>query len=100
MNQTLQALEAQLSQTQALSEKLGLLDQLYQFLRVSDLRRARETLEEMLMLSQNPSNPTGRGLALKTWAISIFARATCRQPRGVSRKPSLSCAGPVKSRAR
>jgi diguanylate cyclase (GGDEF)-like protein len=65
MNQTIQALETQLGQTQAVSEKLGLLDQLYQFLRVSDLSRARETVEEMLVLAQNAAYPAGRGLALK-----------------------------------
>ena len=64
MISTLQALEAQLSQTQALSEKLRLLDELYQYLRLSDLRRAGQIVEEMLVLS-GPAYPVGRGLALK-----------------------------------
>lgn len=65
MKQTLQALEAQLNQTQALSEKLRLLDELYQFLRHSDLHRAGEVVEEMLVLSNGAKHSAGRGLTLK-----------------------------------
>lgn len=65
MNQTLQALETQLNQTQALAEKLRLLDELYQVLRHSDIRRAGQVVEEMLVLSSGPAYQAGRGLALK-----------------------------------
>lgn len=82
MNPTLQALEAQLSQTQALSEKLGLLDQLYQFLRLSDLRRAKETLEDMLILSQNSAYPAGRGLALKNLGDFHFRQGNLPAAQG------------------
>ncbi|GIW34845.1 tetratricopeptide repeat protein [Meiothermus sp.] len=82
MNPTLQALEAQLSQTQALSEKLELLDQLYQFLRLSDLHRAKETVEEMLILSQNPAYPAGRGLALKNLGDFHFRQGNLPASQG------------------
>lgn len=65
MNPTLQALEAQLNQTQAIPEKLRLLDELYQFLRLNDLRRAGQAVEEMLILSNASNHPVGRGLTLK-----------------------------------
>ncbi|WP_299429392.1 tetratricopeptide repeat protein [uncultured Meiothermus sp.] len=82
MNQSLQALEAQLNQTQTHSEKLGLLDQLYQFLRVSDLRRAKETVEGMLLLSQNTAYPTGRGLALKNLGDYHFRQGSLPAAQG------------------
>jgi tetratricopeptide (TPR) repeat protein len=82
MNPTLQALETQLGQTQALSEKLGLLDQLYQFLRISDLRRAKETVEDMLILSQNPAYPAGRGLALKNMGDFHFRQGNLPAAQG------------------
>ncbi|WP_027888134.1 tetratricopeptide repeat-containing diguanylate cyclase [Meiothermus taiwanensis] len=65
MNPTLQALEAQLNQTQAIPEKLRLLDELYQFLRLNDLQRAGQVVEEMLILSNAGSHSVGRGLTLK-----------------------------------
>ncbi len=82
MNQTLQTLEAQLHQTQTPSEKLGLLDQLYQFLRTSDLRRAKEAVEDMLVLSQNPAYPAGRGLALKNLGDYHFRQGNLPAAQG------------------
>ncbi|MCX7602392.1 MAG: tetratricopeptide repeat protein, partial [Meiothermus sp.] len=82
MNQTLQALEAQLNQTQALSEKLRLLDELYQFLRHSDLRRAGQVVEEMLVLSKEIAYPAGRGLALKNLGDFHFRQGNLPAAQG------------------
>ncbi len=65
MNPTVQALEAQLRQTQTIPEKFALLDQLYRFLSLGHPQQARRIVEEMLTLSQKAAYPAGRGLALK-----------------------------------
>ena len=82
MNQTLQNLEAQLSQPQPPSEKLRLLDELYQFLRYNDLRRAGQLVEEMLVLSEDQTSPAGRGLALKNLGDFHFRQGNLPAAQG------------------
>lgn len=82
MNQTLQTLEVQLNQSQTPSEKLGLLDQLYQCLRINDLHRAKATVEAMLILSQNTAYPAGRGLALKNLGDYHFRQGNLPAAQG------------------
>lgn len=100
MNQTIQALEAQLGQTRAVSERLRLLDRLYQFLRVSDLRRAKEAVEEMLILSQNAAYPAGRGLALKNLGDYHFRQGSLPAAQGCLEEALsiLRSAGEVKGK--
>jgi diguanylate cyclase (GGDEF)-like protein len=82
MNHTLQTLEAQLSQPQPPSEKLRLLDELYQFLRYNDLRRAGQLVEEMLVLSEDQTSPAGRGLALKNLGDFHFRQGNLPAAQG------------------